>query len=90
MKENFEEEKYQALNNYKPKLMEKRNSYRPTIKEQEYFNMISTSTSMNERNSETSRNYFKDLQTLREEKEIAKNRYMNAQGLIFINKISHF
>jgi hypothetical protein len=66
----------------KPKPKEKRNSgFKPsTIKEQEYFNMFSNSASINEKNFENSRGYFKDLQTLREEKEIAKNRYQNTPG----------
>jgi len=42
--------------------------------------MFSNSASINEKNFENSRGYFKDLQTLREEKEIAKNRYQNTPG----------
>lgn len=78
MKENFEEEKCQYSNQNKIKQKEKRNfGFKSSlIKEQEYINSPSLM------NLENNRAYFKDLQTLKEEKEIAKTKFQHTAGLV--------
>ena len=74
----MEEEKTQYLTQMKLKTKEKRNSGLKSnhMKEQENFNHLTTPSLSNDRPFEN-RNYFKELQTLKEEKEMAKNRYQN-------------
>lgn len=49
------------------------------MKEQEYFNMISPPSHFYEKNNENNTKiYFKDLQSLKEEKEFFKNKFQNS------------